>query len=85
MTTQVDIYGMRYSIKGSADSRHIQQVADLVNDQMKKIGSSDSRLDVTRIAVLAAINLADELVKVKEEYEKLLQLLEEEANLDRAR
>lgn len=79
MSIQVEIYGMKYPIKGSSDSGHIEQLAKRVNEQMHKIAKQDPRLDVTRLAVLTAMNLADELVKIQTEYEQLLRLLEEES------
>ncbi|MDB5084847.1 MAG: cell division protein ZapA [Bacilli bacterium] len=86
MSIQVDIYGIKYNLKGSSDREHIEKIARFVDRRMQEIGGMDPRLTNDKIAVLSAVNIADELFKVydelrkvKEEYSKLISLLEEEA------
>jgi len=74
---QVDIYGDNYIIKGNANGKYIMQVADYVDKKMNIIGQRNPHLSVKQIAVLAALNIADELNKLQNDYDKLVQILEE--------
>lgn len=73
----VEIYGQNYRIKGDSSVNHIRSVAGYVDDKMREIGESNPKLDTTKIAVLAAINIADELFRLRESYEQLLREKEE--------
>jgi len=74
---QVEIFGDNYFVKGHADSKHILKLADYVDKKMNMIASKNSQLSIKQIAVLASLNIADELHKLQEDYNKLLQILEE--------
>ncbi|MHA6259408.1 cell division protein ZapA [Sporosarcina sp. CAU 1771] len=72
----VEIYGQTYKMVGSESSTHMRLVASMVDDKMKEISSKNQNLDMTKIAVLTAINSVHDYVKLQE---KVL-LLEEELN-----
>ncbi|MFZ5942484.1 MAG: cell division protein ZapA [Bacillota bacterium] len=74
---QVQIYGDNYYIKGSNDSSYIIKVADYVDKKMNMIGQRNPHLSLKQVAVLASLNIADELYKLQNDYDKLLQILEE--------
>ncbi|HAA89012.1 MAG: Cell division protein ZapA [Thermoanaerobacterales bacterium 50_218] len=74
----VSIYGEEYVIKGYASPEYIKGIAAYVDKKMRLIGQKNPQLSVTRIAVLAALNIADELSKLQEDYDSLVKLLEEE-------
>ena len=65
----VDIYGMQYKLSGHSSSNHLRRVADHVDAQMNRIGKGFPRLDIPRVAVLAAVNIADGFLKLKDELE----------------
>lgn len=66
----VDIFGVPYKLTGSSSGSHMRRVAEMVDDQMNRIARGFPRLDTPRIAVLAAVNIADEYVKLLEQYEQ---------------
>lgn len=72
------IMGEDYTIRGRAPEEHIQRVARFVDEKMIQIAEAYPKLGTSRMAVLTAINMADELFKIREQYEQLTQLLEEE-------
>ncbi len=74
----VVIYGQQFKIVGKASSNYMRMVAGHVDDKMRQIAESNSRLDTAKIAVLTAVNIADEYFRLKQEYEELLRLVEEE-------
>lgn len=65
----VDIYGMQYKLSGHSSSSHMRRVAEHVDNQMNKIGKGFPRLDIPRVAVLAAVNIADGFLKLKDDME----------------
>lgn len=75
---QVMIYGQKYTIVGKASANYMRTIVDHIDEKMKQIAEANPRLDTTKIAVLTAVNLADEYFRLKHEYDELLQLLEEE-------
>ncbi len=77
----VKIYGEEYVIKGHAQSEYIEGIAVYVDKKMRLIGQKNPHLSVSKVAVLAALNIADELNKLQEDYNSLVKLLEQEKSL----
>ncbi|WP_442595360.1 cell division protein ZapA [Neobacillus sp. D3-1R] len=69
--TTVDIYGQQYVIVGTESSSHIRLVASMVDDKMREIGSKNPSLDVSKLAVLTALNAINDLINLRDRYEKL--------------
>jgi cell division protein ZapA len=74
----VDIYGQQYTIVGTESSSHIRLVASIVDDKMREISEKNPTLDISKLAVLTAINIVHDYIKLKEEYDRLLQKLHKE-------
>jgi cell division protein ZapA len=49
-----------------------------VDRRMRMIGQRNHNLSITKVAVLTALNLADELNKLQEDYDQMIKALEEE-------
>jgi cell division protein ZapA len=58
--TTVSIYDQVYHLRGQ-DPDHIHQIAELVDSKMRAVAAHGRTVDSLRVAVLAALNLADEL------------------------
>src|SRR5690348_10547591 len=67
----VDIFGNNYKLVGSFSPSYMKSVAAYVNDQMNTISKGFPSLDYPRIAVLAAVQMADELLKLREQWDKV--------------
>jgi cell division protein ZapA len=59
-TTQVEIFGEVYNVRGSDENGHLQNLASLVDRRMREV-AEHVKGDTARIAILVALNLADEL------------------------
>jgi cell division protein ZapA len=57
----VDIYDQSYHLRGP-DPKYLQQLAALVDAKMRAVAQQGATVDSLRVAVLAALNIADELV-----------------------
>lgn len=58
-------------IVGTEATGHIRLVASIVDDKMREIGSINPSLDSSKLAVLTAVNAVHDLLKAKEEIERL--------------
>lgn len=74
----VEIKDRQYTIVGTETKEHVQLVAELVNNKMTEIHQGNKHLDTTKLAVLTAINTMNDYLKLKEEFDELLTLIEEE-------
>ncbi|MGM9985668.1 MAG: cell division protein ZapA [Bacillaceae bacterium] len=72
----VEIYGQQYAIIGEESEAHIFEVAKYVDMKMREIGRTNPTLDTNRLAVLTAVNVVHEYIKLKEEYKKLKESIE---------
>lgn len=66
----VEIYDQVYQLRGT-DPAHIHRLADLVNAKMRAVSTHSSTVDSLRVAVLAALNIADELVALRSRNDSL--------------
>lgn len=63
----VDIHGHRYSVRSDLDPQYVSQLAELIDERMQSVARELSSADPTRIAVIAALNIADELYRARAE------------------
>ncbi len=73
----VSIFGEDYTLKSSSSPEYMKKVAKVVDDTMNKVSESKPRISLHQIAVLAALNLADDYLRLEEEYSELLEMVEE--------
>jgi cell division protein ZapA len=75
-TVNVRIYNQTYSIRaGDGNVERTQQLAAMVDQQMREIAQGALTADSLKVAILAALHIADELDKAKSRYEELDQTL----------
>ena len=55
----VEIFGQTYAIRAGAEPGYVEQLAAYVDSEMREISRSGGAVDSVRIAVLAALNIAD--------------------------
>ncbi len=77
---KVKIHHDEYTIKGNAAPRHIERVAAFVDEKMRQIEMRNPHLPLSKVAVLSAVNITDELFRLREDYEALIKLLDEDKN-----
>ncbi len=76
----VDIFGRTYTLRTQKSKEYAQNLARIVNDKMLVVEKNTNTVDSVRVAVLAALNLADEYLTTKEHYERRIEALESERN-----
>ena len=63
--TEVEIFGALYHVRGDKDPEYLQDLADEVDQRMREIAQQVSTVDTGKIAILAALNLTDELFQCR--------------------
>ena len=69
-SVRVEIYDQTYQLRGS-DPEYIAKLADYVDTKMRLISQQASTVDSLRLAVLAALNIADEYLILKRKYDSI--------------
>ena len=59
--TQVEIFGQTYNVRAEGDSAYIHDLARFVDSRMKEVAEKTATVDTTKIAILAALNISDDL------------------------
>lgn len=79
-TEKVEIFGQEYKIKGVGNPQYIHKIAGYVDKKMREIAHSSGIMSQSRIAILAALNITDELNQEREERKKAQKELESQAS-----
>jgi len=74
--TIVNIGGKEYTIAGAESAEYIHRVALCVNQKMSELKRGNEQLNNTLLAVLTAINIADDYIKTKDELAELKKMVE---------
>ena len=62
---KVSIFGQAYTINGDAPRDYILQLADYLNQKMEQVSTYSADINPTQVAILAALNVADEYFQLK--------------------
>ena len=71
----VDIYDQIYQLRGM-NPKHIERLAEMVDLKMRAVSAHGATVDSLRVAVLAALNFADELVTLRAKYDAVISAAE---------
>jgi cell division protein ZapA len=66
----VDIYDQIYHLRGT-DPAYIERLAAIVDAKMRAVSAHGGTVDSLRVAVLAALNIADELCTARQRHDAL--------------
>jgi len=76
----VEIYGTSYKLVGSS-SDYMKKIAQYVDERMNAVSKNHTRLDTPKIAVLAAVHMAEEAIQTQEVRNELKMLTGERSEL----
>ncbi|WP_158790892.1 cell division protein ZapA [Granulicella sp. L60] len=71
----VDIYDQIYHLRGT-DTAYIERLAAMVDAKMRAVSAHGGTVDSLRVAVLAALNIADELCTARQRQDSLAGTLQ---------
>lgn len=75
---EVEIFGEYYTLKGDSSPEKLIMLSHYVNSKMKALSGLNPRLSRTQTAVLAALNIAEELKRLQDEHDNLVRIIESE-------
>lgn len=73
----VTIFGREYTLKGDTDQDYVRQVADFVDQRMREVAKSSAVASTAKVAILAAVNIADELLREQQKRLEAMATLED--------
>ena len=76
---RVEIYDQAYNLRGT-DADYILKLGEYVDLKMRAVAEKTSTADSLRVAVLAALNIADEYHLLKKKYDAIASTYEKRAN-----
>src|SRR6266849_6812946 len=69
-TIKVEIYDQSYTIRSDGDPEYLKQLAEYVDRRMREISSGTLTVDSRKVAILAALYIADELHQLRRMHEQ---------------
>jgi cell division protein ZapA len=79
-SVEINILGQKYTVKGDADEEHIKRLAAYVADKLKEIHAANPSITPLKASILASLNIADELHRIRDAHEAAAKNIEEKAN-----
>ncbi len=73
---EIKVFGQTFSVKTDSDEDHLQAVARYVNEKMEEVLKKTRSVSTLNVAILTALNIADDLLREKEQREALLREVE---------
>ena len=73
---RVEIYDQEYTMRGELDAEYIRNLAQFLDAKMRSIAARTRNVDSLRVAILAALNIADEYHQLKSKHEATTQELD---------
>lgn len=67
----LELFGQQFTVVSDNDESSVRNIVDFVNQRLEEIRDSTSRIKVDQIALLAALNIAEELFAERSKNEAL--------------
>jgi cell division protein ZapA len=83
-TVEVTIFNQTYRLRSETGKDHVVQIARIVDERMRRISAQITTHDVSKIAILTALNIADEMQNLRNYYETEIQPLLSKLNAPQA-
>ena len=68
-STTVEIFGQAYHVRGDGDPDYLLELAQFVDTRMREVAAQVATVDPMKIAILAALNIADEFSRYRRQRE----------------
>ncbi len=62
----VEIFGQKLGLKAEGEAERLHELARFVDGRMREVADRTSSVDTVKVAVLTALNIADELYQERE-------------------
>lgn len=68
---KIEIFDQTYNISGEQNQGYMKNLADYVDEKMREVADATRTVDSVKVAVLAALNIADELFTLRERQQEI--------------
>lgn len=75
-TLKVELLGQQFTLRGEEDTGHLERVADFVKRKLGDVGAGTRSVGPTKVALLTALNIADDYIKAMDESTELKREVE---------
>jgi cell division protein ZapA len=74
---EIEIYNQKYKIrvKGEEDEQYISHLTSYIDQKMREVAVKSKTADRLKVAVLAALNIADELFLNQKKFDSLVEVI----------
>ena len=69
-TIKVEIYDQAYTVRSDGDPEYLKELAEYVDQRMREISSGTLTVDSRKVAILAALYIADELHQLRKMHDQ---------------
>ncbi|MFH0925868.1 MAG: cell division protein ZapA [bacterium] len=78
--TEVEIFGQNYTIKSDSSPDYILRLAEYVDTKMREVRDNTNLTSESKIAILAALYITEELDKIQNQKQKVSECVEKKVN-----
>jgi cell division protein ZapA len=75
--TVVEIFGQTYHVRGVTSPEHVAHLAGFVDQKMREVSDHTPTVDTLKVAILAALNIADQYLSARQKLQNLEQMVAE--------
>ena len=68
---KIEIFDQTYNVAAGDNEEYLKELAAYVDAKMRTVGESTRTVDTVKVAVLAALNIADEMFTLRERQQAL--------------
>lgn len=68
---KIEIYDQTYNVSGEQDETYLKELAAFVDRKMREVAEATRTVDSLKVAVLASLNIADELFTLRQHQDRL--------------
>jgi cell division protein ZapA len=79
-SVEISILGHTYTVKGDVHEEYIKKLAAYVDEKLQEIHAGNPNITPLKASILASLNIADELHRLKEDHDKAAKTIEEKAD-----
>ncbi len=72
----MEVYGYSFNIRSEQDVKQIQAIADFVDGKMKELASNVKVSSTSRLAIMVALNIAEDYLRLKSEQNELNEAID---------
>ena len=79
-STEVEIFGQTYNVRGEGDPNYLAELARFVDSRMREVAAQVATVDPVKIAILVALNIADEFSRYRKHRDEKTEELSRRLN-----